>query len=108
MTPDDIATIALSCPGVTESAHFGKRDFRAPKIFLTLPTPTTANLNLTPDQQLMFVELYPQEFTPLPNKWGQRGWTTLHLDRTDEPTARRAIEAAWRNVAPKALLHALK
>ena len=108
MNPDSIAAIALSFPGTVESAHFGKRDFCAPKIFLSLPTPTTANLNLPPDQQLMFTELYPDEFTPLPNKWGQRGWTTLHLDRTEEATARRAIEAAWKNVAPKKLLDALK
>ena len=108
MTHDDIATIALSLPGATESAHFGKRDFRAPKIFLSLPMPDKANLNLTPDQQLMFVDLYPGAFTPIANKWGQRGWTTMHLDRIDEATARRAIEAAWKNVAPKKLLDSLK
>ncbi|MGV3553106.1 MmcQ/YjbR family DNA-binding protein [Rhizobium sp.] len=108
MTHDDIATIALSFPGATESAHFGKRDFRAPKIFLSLPTAETANLNLTADQQQMFADLYPGEFAPIPNKWGQRGWTVMHLDRTDEATARRAIEAAWKNVAPKKLLDSLK
>ena len=103
MTHNDIAAIALSLPGTTESAHFGKRDFRAPKIFLSLPSPDTANLNFTPDQQLMFLGLYPEAFSALPNKWGQRGWTTLRLDRCDEPTARKAIEAAWNNVAPKKL-----
>lgn len=100
LTHDDIAAIALSFPGATESAHFGKRDFRAPKIFLSLPSPDTANLNLTPDQQLMFLSLYPGEVSALPNKWGQRGWTTLHLDRCEEATAQKAIEAAWNNVAP--------
>jgi hypothetical protein len=100
MTHDDIAAIALSLPGATESAHFGKRDFRAPKIFASLPSPRTANLNLTPDQQQMFLTLYPEAFSALPNKWGQRGWTALHLDRCDEATARKAIEAAWNNVAP--------
>ena len=103
MTHDDIATIALALPGATESAHFGKRDFRAPKIFLSLPTPRTANLNFTPDQQMMFLGLYPEEFSALPNKWGQRGWTALDLDRCDEATARKAIEAAWENVAPAKL-----
>ena len=100
MTHDDIAAIALSLPGTTESAHFGKRDFRAPKIFLSLPTPVTANLNFTSDQQLMFLSLYPDDFSALPNKWGQRGWTALHLETCDEATARKAIEAAWNNVAP--------
>ena len=103
MTHDDIAAIALSLPGATESAHFGKRDFRAPKIFLSLPTPETANLNLKPDQQLLFLDLYPGEFSALTNAWGLRGWTTLHLDRCEAATARMAIEAAWSNVAPAKL-----
>ncbi|UVC10331.1 MmcQ/YjbR family DNA-binding protein [Rhizobium sp. TH2] len=104
MTHDDITTIALTLPGVTESAHFGKRDFRAPKIFMSLPTETTANLNLKPDQQLMLQGLYPLEFSALPNKWGSRGWTMLHLDRCNKTTAEMAVEMAWRNVAPKKLL----
>ena len=103
MIHDDIAIIALSLPGVTESAHMGKRDFRAPKVFMSLPTETTANLCLTPDRQMMFAALYPMEFSALDNKWGLRGWTVLHLDRCDEATARMAVEAAWRNVAPKKL-----
>lgn len=103
MTHDDIAAIALSLPGTIESAHFGKRDFRAPKIFLSLPGPDSANLNLTPDQQAMFLELYPGEFSALRNAWGARGWTTLHLDGASHATARKAIEQAWRNVAPKTL-----
>lgn len=108
MTHDDIARIALSFPGVTESAHFGKRDFRAPKIFLSLPTPDTASLNLKPDQQLMVLDLYPGVFSPVPNAWGLRGWTVMHLERSDDATARMAIEQAWRNVASKKLVDALK
>ena len=56
---------------------------------------------LTPDQQLMFLGLYPGEVSALPNKWGQRGWTVLHLDRCEPATARHAIETAWRNVVPQ-------
>lgn len=108
MTHDDIAALALSLPGATESAHFGKRDFRAPKVFASLPSPDTAHLNLTPDQQLMFLNLYPGEFSALPKAWGQRGWTALHLDRCEDATARMAVEAAWKNVAPKKLLASLK
>ena len=104
MTHDDIAAIALALPGTVESAHMGKRDFRAPKIFMSLPSPATANLCLTPDQQLMFAGLYPEAFVPLANKWGERGWTALHLDRCNETTAGMAVEAAWRNVAPRKLL----
>lgn len=107
MTHDDIAALALSLPGTVESAHFGKRDFRAPKIFLSLPAPDSANLNLTPDQQSMVLDLYPGEFSALPNRWGLRGWTRLHLDRCEATTARMAIETAWKNVAPKSLRDSL-
>ena len=104
MTHDQIAAIALALPGAIESAHFGKRDFRAPKVFMSLPAPGIANLNLKPDQQLMLSELYPLEFSALPNTWGLRGWSAFHLDATNETTARMAVEMAWRNVAGKALL----
>eukprot|EP01035_Chromulina_nebulosa_P014552 gene14552-19255_t len=52
MTEDDFADLALSLPGTVESAHFGKRDFRAGgRIFATPPSPGTANVKLAPDRQ---------------------------------------------------------
>ncbi|MCB1447343.1 MAG: MmcQ/YjbR family DNA-binding protein [Rhizobiaceae bacterium] len=101
MTHDEIAAIALALPGTVEASHFGKRDFRAPTVFMSLPAASAANLNLTPDQQLLYGELYPDMVSALPNKWGLRGWTCLRLDRCDAGTARTLVEAAWRNVAPR-------
>jgi hypothetical protein len=101
ITHDTIAALALALPGTVESAHFGKRDFRAPSIFLTLPAEDEANLAFTPDQQAMFMALHPDAFSVVPNAWGARGWTTMHLERCPEEAARAAVEAAWRTVSGK-------
>jgi hypothetical protein len=102
MTPDEFASLALSLPGVTESAHFGKRDFRAGgKIFATLPAETSANLKLTPDQQLMMVEMHAGLFAALPNAWGLRGWTSLALALAERDIALHALEIARENVLAK-------
>lgn len=102
MTPDDFAALALSLPGVVESAHFGNRDFRAGgKIFASLPKEHAANLNLTPDQQLMMLEIHRDLFTALPNAWGLRGWTSLDLTRATAEIALSALGTARENVLAK-------
>ena len=101
MTPDEFASLALSLPGVIESAHFGKRDFRAGTIFASLPSENTGNLKLTPDQQQWLLVLHPPLFSALPNAWGLRGWTTLHLPSVEREVALQALEMAWKNVTAK-------
>jgi hypothetical protein len=100
MQQEELATIALSMSGTIEGAHFGKRDFRCGKIFMSLPATGRAHLYFTPDQQLMFIALYPTCFVPLAKSWGAKGWTALDLTACDEETARHAVETAWKNAAP--------
>lgn len=99
MTEDEFATRALALPGTVESAHFGKRDFRAPKIFATLPLPGQAALKLSPDQQAMMLEMHAGLFSAIPNAWGQKGWTHLALADCPEDIAANALSMAWKNVA---------
>lgn len=102
MTPDTFARLALSLPNTTESAHFGKRDFRFHnKIFASLPSPTTAHLALSPDQQALVVEMHDTLFCPLKNAWGARGWTALSLDNCPEDIALAALVHACSTVAAK-------
>ncbi|MDB5524867.1 MAG: hypothetical protein JWM58_2630 [Rhizobium sp.] len=102
MTPSDFAALALSLPDAVESAHFGKRDFRAAgRIFATLPTETKAALKLTPDQQLMMMELYPGLFEPIANAWGARGWTHMDVAAATPEIAASALRMAWGNVMSK-------
>jgi hypothetical protein len=103
MTPDTFARLALSLPDTTESAHLGKRDFRVHnKIFASLPSPATANLALTPDQQALVVELHGALFSPLQNAWGAKGWTALTLENCPDDIACAALEKACSAVAAKA------
>ena len=45
----------------------------------------------------------PKVFVPAAGAWGRKGSTTVHLKSAKKATLRRALEAAWRNTAPKAL-----
>jgi hypothetical protein len=102
MTASEFADLALSLPGVEESAHFGKRDFRAGgRIFATLPAKTAANLKLMPDQQMMVLEMHPGLFAALPNAWGARGWTSLDLLHAEQDVVLAALMTARQNVGGK-------
>ena len=82
-------------------------DFRvAGKIFATLgyPDKTHGMVKLSPEDQHNFLKDYPDAFVPANGAWGRHGATSVHLKTVRKEIARTAIEAAWRNVAPKRLL----
>jgi hypothetical protein len=102
MTDADFAALALSLSTVEEGSHFGKRDFRkGGKVFASLPSATSANLKLTPDQQMMLVEMHGGIFTAVPNAWGLKGWTTVDLTRCEPDLMLEALGKASANVAAK-------
>lgn len=100
--------LALSFPEAIESGHMGQADFRVnKKIFATLDgAKNLGTLKLTPDDQLLFLEINPEVFFPANGAWGERGWTRLHLQEVDEATLRSGLEKAWKGVAPKKLITA--
>lgn len=107
MTEDAVLALVRALPECEQSAHFGNMDFRVRnKIFATHPKPETLNLNLTREQQEMLVDAEPRMFTPLSNKWGEKGWTAATIKALDKATARSALAMAWGNVAPKSLREA--
>lgn len=102
MTPEEFAVLALSLPDVAEGSHFGKRDFRAGgKVFASLPSPTTANINFTPDQQQLMLAVHGDLYAPLAKSWGARGWTALDLSRAEAEIALPALATARGNVLAK-------
>ena len=106
-TPADFRRIALSFPEAVESAHQDHPDFRAGgKVFATLSYPEKgwAMVKLPPKQQVFFIEAEPGAYEPAKGAWGLRGSTMVRLRNTDKASLRRALTAAWRNVAPKALV----
>ena len=89
MTAQEFRTIALSMPEAIEGAHMGHPDFRVGgRIFATLSYPRRGfgMVKLTAEQQELFVNTRPKAFTPVPEKWGERGATHVRL-----PAAKREM-----------------
>ena len=104
MTANDFRKVALSFPEAIESAHMDHPDFRVRgKIFATLgyPDKDSGVVKLTPDEQRDFVRSDPNVFQPVKGAWGRRGSTSVRLPTANIETVRKAIDAAWRNTAPK-------
>ena len=107
MTPAAFRKLALSLPETEEHQHMDHPDFRvAGKIFATLgyPDKSRGMVKLSPEDQHNFSEDYPDAFIPVKGTWGRRGATSVHLKAAKKETLRKAIQAAWRNIATKYLL----
>ena len=106
MTHDGFRRLALALPEAVESAHMAHPDFRVGgKIFATLgyPDANWGMVKLTTEQQEMFMRVAPNVFVPAKGAWGRAGSTTVQLKRVTAAVLRDALDAAWRNVAPKRL-----
>lgn len=81
-------------------------DFRVGgKIFATLgPKEAWGMVKLTPEQQAEFIALDPQSFEPIAGAWGRKGMTKVILENARDESTARALDAAWRNTAPKKLI----
>jgi len=107
MTREQFRRMALGFPGSSEQSHMGHPDFRVRgKIFATLDYPEQgwAMVKLLPDQQSYFVEREPASFLPASGNWGRKGSTSVRLKAATAQKVQPALEAAWKNVAPKALV----
>ena len=107
MKPDGFRKLALALPEAEESAHMGHPDFRVRgKIFATLGAPDASfgMVKLTPEQQEGFVDKWPKVYVPVKGGWGRGGATNVRLAAATAATLRPALELAWRNVAPPALV----
>jgi len=103
MTAEQFRRIALGLPGSLESAHMHHPDFRVRgKIFATLGYPDDGHgvVKLTTEQQEKFVGTAPTVFSAVNGAWGRRGYTSVRLKSARVPLVRKAVTAAWRNLAP--------
>jgi len=104
MTANEFRRMALNLPDAIEAAHMGHPDFRVGgKIFATLgyPNRALAMVQLTPDQQELFVRSEPKSFTPVPGGWGRKGSTHVLLKTAKKAAVREALSVAWRNRTSK-------
>jgi hypothetical protein len=107
MTANDFRKLALALPESEERAHMNHPDFRAGgKIFATLGYPDKGRgmVKLTAEQQHYFCKDEPASFVPVNGAWGRRGCTHVQLKNARRESVREAVQAAWRNTAPKQLL----
>ena len=99
--------LALRLPETSEESHMGHPDFRVRgKIFATLGYPKKgwAMVKLSPEQQHLFLLADPEVFIAVKGAWGRRGSTNVLLKSATKRKLEAALDAAWRNVAPKALI----
>jgi hypothetical protein len=101
MTTADFQALVLSFPGVEAAPHFDRTAFRVIKkrIFASLHEPTqSANIALTPSEQAELCILGGTVIHPLPNKWGEQGWTTFDLPDVAPELVQAALELAYQAV----------
>jgi len=104
MTRTEFRRMALRLPDAIEAAHMGHPDFRVgDKIFATLGYPSIAfaMVQLTPEQQELFVRTEPNTFTPVPGGWGKKGATHVLLKTAKKAAVREALQVAYTNRAPR-------
>lgn len=90
-----LRSIALSLPGTEERPHFDRAAFRVRRIYLTLAADgLSANVKLSPEEQLLKCEVAPDIFRPVHNAWGKQGWTEVHLHAASTEDLRAVLELA--------------
>jgi hypothetical protein len=107
VTANDFRKMALALPQTEERSHRNHPDFRvAGKIFATVgyPDKTRGMVKVSPEDQHYLSQDHPGVFIPVNGLWGRRGATSVQLNAVREDVLRKAIQAAWRNAAPKQLL----
>lgn len=89
--------LARLLEGVTERDHFGSDAFSAGgRIFATVwHDKNEVNLMFTPELQREYVGLDGEGFSAVPNKWGEKGATTAHLEELEVSVFESALRAAW-------------
>ena len=96
--------LALAHAGAIEAPHFELTSFRLNgKIFATLSEKDArAMIKLSPEQQETLTAAEPKIFQRIPNAWGDKGATWLHLKHADAKTAQSAIALSVANLAKPA------
>ena len=97
VTTETFRKLALSFPGTVEQPHFERTSFRVKeKIFATLAEDTNiATLNLSISDQTEFCFIDKKAVYPVPNKWGEKGWTLAELNQLSEELVLDMVTAAF-------------
>jgi hypothetical protein len=90
--------LLTNMPNAVEEPHFDKPAYKInSKIFATFNIENHwVTLRLTPEQQVSFCE--NEAIYPVPNKWGQLGWTHVNLDKIKLSDFKEVLQIAYGNV----------
>ena len=101
-TANDLRRLALALEGTSEHPHFDRAAFKVARIYATLAADgCSANFKFTPDEQDFKCMMAPDAFQPVPNAWGQQGWTTATLSKMSAGELSDALAMAWTHAVPK-------
>lgn len=101
-TAKDLHRLALALDGTTSAPHFDRTAFKVARTYVTLAADgKSANFKFTPDEQQLKCMVAPEAFAPVPNAWGQQGWTTATLSKLRLNELKAALETAWAHALPK-------
>ena len=96
---------ALSFHGTEQKPHFDRIAFKVVnrRIFATLHEPTgTVNMKFNKVDQETFCSYEGGVIYPVPNKFGQQGWTTFELNKIPEELILEALYVAYFDVVKPA------
>ena len=112
ITAEAFEKMALSFPHTEPVKHFDRIGFKliGKRMFATyLDKDNTANIFLTPKEQLVFCEIDATNIYPVPNKWGEKGATTFNLNKVEKEIVLEALLSAYKDVkTPQKKLRAKK
>ena len=100
-TGKDLHRMALALEGTQAAPHFDRTAFKVARTYVTLSADgRSANFKLTHDEQELKCLTAPEAFAPVPNKWGEQGWTTATLSKLSAAELQAALETAWAHALP--------
>ncbi|HEY4335949.1 MAG TPA: MmcQ/YjbR family DNA-binding protein [Puia sp.] len=97
------AKMALSFAGTEQVPHFERIGFKVTgrRMFATyLEKDNSANVFLTPEEQAVFCQMDDGIF-PVPNKWGEKGATTINLNAVATNIVMEALLSAYNEVVKR-------
>lgn len=100
MSPAEFTEMALSFDGTLGQPHFDRTAFKVitKRIFATLQQEQElANIKLPIADQLVFCSLHKSIF-PVPNKWGDQGWTSFEIRKVERHIILDALSVAYGDV----------
>ena len=101
ITGEMFKEMALSFPGTEQTPHFERTGFKitGKRMFATyLSENNTANIFLTPEEQVVFCEMNKENIYPVPNKWSEKGATTFELSKLSKEIVLEALLSAYKEV----------